>query len=191
MFTEEILHEELHFLCRVSYLTKYSTKFTRFCDWSYLSSYNYFLEICCDAIKNTHCYQFLCKGLKVFPWKIFCRYCGFGFHWSIKFSRNFEKNLNKNVNFRKILKIIIINENSFLQMYPKVMIFLTYWFLRIKWLFAKSVKITTETAIHKNRFLQSFKKNPVYSLVIEVVWQKVSFVMICWKQYRINIFHKL
>ena len=135
--------------------------------------------------------SFYAKVLKCFPEKNFCRYCGFGFHWSITFSRNFEKNLNKNVNFRKILKIIIINENSFLQIYPKVMSFLTYWFLRIKWLLAKSVEITTETAIYKNRFLQSFKKTLVYSLVIEVVWQKVSFVMICWKQYLINIFHKL
>ena len=31
----------------------------------------------------------------------------------------------------------------------------------------KSVEITKETAIHKNRLLQSFKEKPVYSLVIE------------------------
>ena len=58
------------------------------------------------------------------------------------------------------------------------MSFLTYYFLRIKWLFAKSVKTTKETPIYKNRFLQSFKKNPVYSLVIEEVKPKVNFVMI-------------
>ena len=52
-------------------------------------------------------------------------------------------------------------------MYPNEMGFLTYWFLKIKWLFANSVKITKETAIHKNRFLQSFN------------------------QYLINSFHKL
>ena len=76
-------------------------------------------------------------------------------------------------------------------MYPNEMSFLTYWFLRIKWLFTKSVKITKETAIHKNRFLQSFKKNPAYSLVIEEVKSNVNCVMICWKQYLIDIFHKL
>ena len=71
----------------------------------------------------------------------------------------------KNVNFRKIFKIILISENSFMQMHPNEMSFLTYQFLRIKWLFAKSVEITKETAIHKNRFLQS--SSIVYSLVIE------------------------
>ena len=64
-------------------------------------------------------------------------------------------------------------------MYPNEMSFLTYWFLRIKWLFAKSVKITKETAIHKNRFLQSFKKNPAYSLVIEEVKPKVKLKWSC------------
>ena len=47
------------------------------------------------------------------------------------------------------------------------MSFLTYWFLRIKWLFAKYMTVTKLIAIHKNRFLQSFKKNRVYSLVTE------------------------
>ena len=28
---------------------------------------NCFSEICCDPVKNRHCYQFLCKGLKAFP----------------------------------------------------------------------------------------------------------------------------
>ena len=64
-------------------------------------------------------------------------------------------------------------------MYSNEMSFLTYSFLRIKWLFAKYVEITKETGIHKNRFLQSFKKNPAYSLVIEEVKPKVNFVMIC------------
>ena len=59
-------------------------------------------------------------------------------------------------------------------MYPDEMIFLTYWFLRIKLLFAKSVKITKETAIHENRFLQSSKKSPVYSLVIKEVKAKAE-----------------
>ena len=76
-------------------------------------------------------------------------------------------------------------------MYPNEMSFLTYWFLRIKWLFTKSVKITKETAIHKNRFLQSFKKNPAYSLAAEEVKPKVNFVMIYWEQYLIDIFHEL
>ena len=51
--------------------SKNSTKFRRFCNRSYLFSYNCFSEICCDAVKNTHCYQFLCKDLKVSPWKMF------------------------------------------------------------------------------------------------------------------------
>ena len=76
-------------------------------------------------------------------------------------------------------------------MFPNGMSFLTYSFLRIKWLFAKSMKITKETATQKNRFLQSFKKNSAYSLVIEEVKPKVNFVMICWEQYLIDIFHKL
>ena len=76
-------------------------------------------------------------------------------------------------------------------MYPNEMSLLTYSFLGIKWLFAKSVKITKETAIHKNRFLQSFKKNPGNGLVIEEVKPNVNCVMICWKQYLIDIFHKL
>ena len=54
------------------------------------------------------------------------------------------------------------------------MSFLIYWFLRIEWLFAKSVEITKETAIHKNRFVRSF-----YGLVIEEGKLKVNFVMIC------------
>ena len=88
---------------------------------------------------------------------------------SFTFSRNFENNWNKNVNFRQLLKIILINENSFLQMYPNEMSVLAYWFWRIKWLFAKWLKVTKEKGIHKNRFSQSFKKNPVYSLVKDEV----------------------
>ena len=64
----------------------------------------------------------------------------------------------------------------------------THWFFRIKLLFTKSVKVTTEAAIHKNRFLQSFKKSPGYSLVIEVVQRKVNFVMICREKYLISSF---
>ena len=97
-FTEEVFITKLHFLCSVSYMSKCFTKFTRFFYRSYLSSYSYFPEFCCDAIKNAHCYQFLCKCLQVSPWKIFRRYCGFIFRWPITFSRNFENNWNKNVN---------------------------------------------------------------------------------------------
>ena len=59
------------------------------------------------------------------------------------------------------------------------MSFFKYCFLMINWLFAKSLKITKETAIHKNRLLQSFKKNPACSLVLEEMKPKVNFVMIC------------
>ena len=74
------------------------------------------------------------------------------FTGQITFSRNFKNNWNKSVNFRQLLKIILINEDSFLEMYPNNISFLTYWFLRTKWLFAKYMKITIETVIHKNRF---------------------------------------
>ena len=33
----------------------------------------FFTKICCDVVKNKHCYQFLCKGLKGFPRKTFPR----------------------------------------------------------------------------------------------------------------------
>ena len=69
--------------------------------------------------------------------------------------------------------------------------FLTYRFLRFKWPFAKSVKISKETVIYKNRYWQSFKKRPVYNFVLEEVKSKVEFVMICWEQYLMDIFHKL
>ena len=69
---------------------------------------------------------------------IFADSIDLAFTGQITFSRNFGNNWNKNVNF----KIILIGENSFLQMYRNKMSFLTYWFLRIKWLFAKSVEIT-------------------------------------------------
>ena len=62
-------------------------------------------------------------------------------------------------------------------MYPNENSFLTYWFLRIKWLFIKYVKITKEKAIHRNRFLQSFKKNSVYSLVAEKHFKKIYWVV--------------
>ena len=57
-------------------------------------------------------------------------------------------------------------------MYPNEKSFLTYWFLRIKWPFAKYLKTTKETAIHENRFSQSFNKNSVYSLVAEKHFKK-------------------
>ena len=36
-------------------------------------SYNCFSEICCDAVKNTQCYQFQSKGLKTLPENFFSR----------------------------------------------------------------------------------------------------------------------
>ena len=74
----------------------------------------------------------------------------------ITFSRNFGNNWNKNINFRQIFQIILLNDDTFLQMYCSKMNFLTFWFLKIKWLFAKTVKITKEIAIHKNGFSQGF-----------------------------------
>ena len=112
--------------------------------------------------------------------------CGdFVFHWS-NYTQNIENNLNKNLNFCKIFKIILINENSCLQMYPNEISFLAYWLLRIKWLFAKSGKTTKNRVIHKNRLFPSF-----YCLVIAELKRKVNFAMICWEQYLIKIFYKL
>ena len=86
-------------------MIKISTKFTRFCSWSYLSSYNCFFEICCDAVKNTHCYQFLYKGLKCVSLKnTFAGIVGLAFIGQITFSQNFEYNWNKNVNLRKSIQ---------------------------------------------------------------------------------------
>lgn len=45
-------------------------------------SYNCFSEICCDAVKNTQCYQFQSKGLEMLPEIFFRGYHGFEFHWS-------------------------------------------------------------------------------------------------------------
>ena len=44
----------------------------------------------------------------------------------ITFSQNIENNFSKNVNFRKIFKITLINENSCLQMHPNEISFLAY-----------------------------------------------------------------
>ena len=70
-----------------------------------------------------------------------------------------------NVNFREIFKIILINDDPFLQICRSEVNFLAYGFLKIKRLFAKSVKITKEIAIHKNGFWQSFLKKPGHSSV--------------------------
>ena len=103
-----------------------------------------FSEVCCYAFKNTHCCKVLCKGLKAFPEKRFRLYRGFGFHRSNYILSKFENDWNKNVNS----KIILIGENLFPQTYCNKISFLTDWFLRIKWLYAKSVKIT----IKKNSY---------------------------------------
>ena len=95
------------------------------------------------------------------PWSvslknIFVDIVDLAFVGQFTFSQNFENNWNKNVIFHQIFKIILINENSFLQIYRNEMNFLTYWSLRIKLPFPKSLKITTETAIHKKIFSRRF-----------------------------------
>ena len=60
---------------------------------------------------------------------IFADILDLAFNGQITFSWNFENNWNKNVNFCKLFKIILINKNSFLQMYPNEMSFLVHWFL--------------------------------------------------------------
>ena len=57
---------------------------------------------------------------------IFADIVELAFIGQITFFRNFENNWNKNINFRKTFKIIPINENSFLQMYPNEISFPTY-----------------------------------------------------------------
>ena len=121
--------------------------------------------------------NFYAMALTVFLKSFFADIADLAFIDQVTFSRNFENNWYKKLNFRQLVKIILINEYSCLQMYPNERSFLTYWFLRIKWLFNKYVKITKERAIHKhrfsqshkNRFSQSFKKSPVYSLVTETI----------------------
>ena len=68
--------------------------------------------------------SFHAKALKRFPEKNLRGYCGLAFIAQITFSRNFENNWNKNVNFRQLLKIILINENPLLEMYPNEINFL-------------------------------------------------------------------
>ena len=99
-----------------------------------------FSEICCDAVKNTPCYQFLCKGFKTFS-----RFRGFGFHWSNYIFLKFWKWLKQEL---WSLKLSFIGQNPFLQMYCNKISLFTDWFLMIKWLCTKSVKIT----IQKNSY---------------------------------------
>ena len=59
------------------------------------------------------------------PWgvyleNIFVDIVDLAFIGNITFSQNFDNNWNKNVNFRQIFKIILINDDSFLQMYHHI-----------------------------------------------------------------------
>ena len=119
-------------------------------------SYNSFYKICCDIVKNTQSSISMQRPQSVFLKNIFADIADFAFIGQVIFSRNFENNWNKNVNFHQLIKIILINENSYLQMYPNKKSFLTYWFLRIKWLIAKYVKISKETATHKQKNFAKF-----------------------------------
>ena len=67
--------------------------------------------------------NFYAKTLKRFPEKYFRGYCGFGFHYQITFSRNFENSSNNNANFPQIFEIILINKILLLQLYPNEMSF--------------------------------------------------------------------
>ena len=88
--------------------------------------------------------NFYAKALKRFPEKCFRVLVDLACIGQITFSWNFENDWNKNVNF----KIVLIGENSFMQMYCSKISFFTDLLLRIKWLCAKSVKIT----IQKNSY---------------------------------------
>ena len=84
-------------------MIKNSTKFTRFCNWSYLFSYTCFSEICCDAVKND---ELLSVSIQSISLKnIFADIVDLAFIGQITFShQNFENNWNKNVNFRKSIQ---------------------------------------------------------------------------------------
>ena len=127
-------------------LNKCRNLFPHFCYW--LLTCEYALRIWYRSWKNhlmffgsSHSKEFFnirsvinfyTKALKSFPENNFCRYCGFGFHWSNTFSRNFHNNWNKNINFHQIFKTILINDDSFLQIYCSEMNFSTHWFSKIK-----------------------------------------------------------
>ena len=66
--------------------------------------------------------SFYAKALKCFPEKYFGDIVDSAFIGQITFSQNFENDWNKIVNFHQIINIILINENSFLQMYPNKML---------------------------------------------------------------------
>ena len=134
---------------------KNSTKFTRF-----LIEVTFFHSIVFQKsdvmLSELLSYQILYKGLKAFNWNIFRGYCGFGFYWSNYILSNFLKWLKQERWFWSNIQNYSNKWKFINAMYPNKISFLTYWFLKIKWLFAKSVKITKETAIHRSRFLQSF-----------------------------------
>ena len=134
------------------------TKSTRFCNWSYL--FHVIVFFFRNLLWRRQKYVMLSVSIQR-PWSvslknIFVDIVDLAFVGQFIFSQNVENNWNKNVIFHQIFKIILINENSFLQIYRNEMNFLTYWSLRIKWLFPKSLKITKETAIHKKIFSQRF-----------------------------------
>ena len=126
-------------------LNKFRNLFPRFCCW--LLTGECTLRIWYCPWKNrlvffgsSHSREFLnirslinfyTKVLKLFLEKYFRRYCRSAFIGKFIFSPNFDNNWNKNTNFRQIFKIIVINDDSFLQMYRREMNFLTYWFLKI------------------------------------------------------------
>ena len=113
-----------------------------------------------SAAKN--CHRSESAPLKHFPEKCFRGYCEYigiylNFIGQGTFSRIFENIWNKNVIFLTLFKIILINENPFLQMYHNEICILTYWFLRsINNSSSNPWKKTKETAIDKNIFSQIF-----------------------------------
>ena len=138
---------------KIFYIWRKSTKFTRFCYWSYHFSNICFSEIVVTPSKMVTDVSFYTNVLKRFNGKYFRGYRGFGF----TVSQNFENTWNKKADFRQIFKIILINENPFLEMYPNEMNFLTYWFLRInQW--PNQWKITKEQLSTEIDFRKVFRK---------------------------------
>ena len=78
-----------------------------------------FLKSVVTSSRKNTAINFYAKALKRFPEEYLRGIVDLAFVSQITFSRNFENNWNKNDDFHQTFKIILINENSFLQMYPR------------------------------------------------------------------------
>ena len=101
---------------KIFYVWRKTIKFRSFL------SYNCLYEICCGVVKNTHCYQFLCKNHQAFSWKILSRILRIWLSLFKLHSLEILKTIHTRT-FHQLIKIILINENSYLQMFPTRRVF--------------------------------------------------------------------